>query len=98
MLAERPGANGWRSSVACVCREAAAGAREGLLAPLKMARAFHERWGIKGILGALGLTAMVSTSSFVLTGDIPRGALLAVLSLPVGGVISRLERLAKGED
>lgn len=99
MLAERPDNDGREiaSAVGMAVHEAAKGAIEGLLIPLNLTRSMHERWGMKGVLGALGITVIVTLPSFIFGGDIPRGTLLAASFLPAGGMIRRLERLAHGE-
>lgn len=95
MSAERLGVDKVRTNIAViavVAHEAATGAKDGLMMPLNLARSLHERWGVKGVLAALGLIAMASMPSFMLAWDLPRGALLAVLSFPASGVIARLQR------
>ncbi len=78
-----------------VAREAAEGAKEGLLLPLNLVRSFHERWGIKGALGALVISAPLPLFSFFMATDISGGASLTVLGFAGIGISKRLENLIK---
>lgn len=92
MATENEDTGGFRGEIVMLAREMAVGARDGLLAPANLVRSAHERWGIKGVLGALGLTVLVSFPSFALAWDIPRGTALAVITWAAGGVGNRLEK------
>lgn len=91
MSQENKDAGGFKDEIVMLAREMGAGARDGLLAPLNLARTFHERWGMKGLLGALGLIGLASSPAFALAWDIPRGAALAVIGWAAGGAMNRLE-------